>query len=63
MILTLQQLLFLCLNGASMYFRKGGKQDGKLWSVTRFNPDNIPAMLAHPSVGVITYFNQNPDSN
>ena len=49
--------------GASMYFRKGGKQDGKLWSVTRFDPDSISTILDHPSVDVITDFNQNPGLN
>lgn len=49
--------------GASMYFQKGGKQDGKLWSVTRFDLDIILTMLNHPSVYVITDFNQNPDLN
>lgn len=42
--------------GASVYFRKGGKQDGKLWSITRFDPDEIPNMVDHPSVYVITSF-------
>lgn len=46
-----------------MYFRKGGRQDGKLWSVARFNPDRISTMLDHPSVSVITDFNQNLDLN
>ena len=40
--------------GSSMYFYKGGKQDGKLWSVARFNPDEIPSMLQQPQVKVIT---------
>ena len=34
---------------AAMYFRKGSRQDGKLLSITRFQPAEIPEMLNHPS--------------
>lgn len=47
--------------GAAMYFRRKGKQDGKLWSVKRFDPDSISTMLNNPDVKLITDFNQNPD--
>jgi hypothetical protein len=49
--------------GVAMYFHKGGKQDGKLWSLTTFDPDGITAMLNKPNVYIITDFNYNPDLN
>ena len=40
--------------GSSIYFHKGGKQDGKLWSGASFNPAVIPKMLEQPETIVIT---------
>lgn len=45
--------------GSSLYFHKGGKQDGKLWSGASFNPANIPKMLKQPEVKVITDLSNN----
>ena len=42
--------------GSYMCFHKGGKQDGKLWTVVRFNPKKIPDMLQKSEVKVITDF-------
>jgi hypothetical protein len=40
--------------GSSLCFRKGGKQDGKLWTAKGFDPDKIPSILQQPEVKVIT---------
>jgi len=45
--------------GSSLYFHKGGKQDGKLWSGASFDPDEIPKMLEQPEVKVITDLSNN----
>ena len=45
--------------GSSLYFHKGGKQDGKLWSGANFNPANIPKMLDQPEVKGITDLSNN----
>ena len=45
------------------YFPKGGKQDGKLCSITRFDTAKISTMLDDSSVDIITNFKTNPDSN
>lgn len=39
--------------GTSIYFMKGRKQDGKLWSVTQFNQSDIPDMLKKSGVKII----------
>ena len=37
-----------------MYFVKGGKQDGKLWSIVQFDLDDIPKMLQRSDVIILT---------
>ena len=46
--------------GNTVYFRKGGKQDGKLWSLANFDPDAIDKMIKGPNVKKITDI---PDNN
>jgi hypothetical protein len=40
--------------GNGIYFVKGGKQDGKLWSVFHFDLNDIPGMLRKQDVKIIT---------
>ena len=39
--------------GSSLCFYKVGKQDGKLWTAAKFNPQKISSMLQNPEVKVI----------
>ena len=44
--------------GSSLYFHKGGNQDGKLWSMVRFKDlDELTSMLEQPDVQIITDLN------
>ena len=40
--------------GNVVYFRKGGKQNGKLWSLDKFKPTEINNMLQDPNINKIT---------
>lgn len=42
------------VTGNSVYFRIGGKQDGKLWSLDNFQPDEIIKMMKDSNVKKIT---------
>ena len=42
------------VTGNSVYFREGGKQDGKLWSRDQFPSDEIIDMMNDPNVKKIT---------
>jgi hypothetical protein len=42
------------VTGNSVYFRVGGKQDGKLWSLDQFQSENIADMVKDPNVKKIT---------
>jgi hypothetical protein len=42
------------ITGNSVYFRIGGKQDGKLWSLHKFQPDEIVSMMKDPNIKKIT---------
>ena len=42
------------ITGSSLCFHKGDKQDGKLWSAAKFDPEMIPDMLNQPNVKIIT---------
>ena len=42
------------VTGNAIYFRVGGKQDGKLWSVDNFKPEEIINMMKDPNVKKIT---------
>lgn len=42
------------VTGNSVYFRIGGKQDGKLWSLDNFDADEISAMMTDPKIKKIT---------
>jgi hypothetical protein len=64
-IITLEMLPPNCSNqratyfvdlvtGNSVYFRIGGKQDGKLWSLDQFKREDIIEMIKNPNVKKIT---------
>jgi hypothetical protein len=64
-IITLEMLPPNCSNqratyfvdlvtGNSVYFRIGGKQDGKLWSLDQFKRKDIIEMIKNPNVKMIT---------
>lgn len=42
------------VTGNSVYFRVGGKQDGKLWSLDKFQSNEIIDMMKDPNVKKIT---------
>lgn len=42
------------MTGNSAYFRIGGKQDGKLWSLQNFERGQILDMINDPNVKKIT---------
>ena len=42
------------VTGDAVYFRKGGKQDGKLWSADNFERSEIVDMMKDPNVKKIT---------
>lgn len=42
------------VTGNSVYFRIGGKQDGKLWSLENFDRNQVLDIITDPKVNQIT---------
>lgn len=52
---TQQATYFIDKNtGVALCFHKGSKQDGKLWTAVKFDPNKISSMLQQPKAKVIT---------